>query len=243
MTLGTQPEQSSHSGQSPLPALLLAHSATTTHSTWHAQLETLARRFRVLAPDLAGYGTSPGPFTIERAVDQLADLIGDEPGVHVCGLSAGAVVALRLATAYPAQIGSLVLSGLPLHTPRLAAALRNGLLAVMPAAAITGQGSGVTKQAVRAAIRAVGSTDSRPYLAMVRARTLVVCGSKDAAHLAAARQAASEIPGAELRIVEGAGHLWNTEQPELFTSTLSGWALASGRCRLRPGRCRLRPSR
>lgn len=253
MTLGTQPEQpvpaglaahsahSADSAQSALPLLLLAHSATTTHATWQPQIEALAGRFRVLAPDLPGYGGGPGPFTVERAVGQLAAVMGEESGVHVCGLSAGAVVALRLAVAYPAQIGSLVLSGLPLHTARLAAAVRTSLLAIMPAAAIGTRAGGPTKEAVRTAIREIGRTDLRPDLARVTARTLVVCGSRDTAHLPAARQAASGIAGAELRIIDGAGHLWNTEQPELFASTVAGWALAPGAAR-RDGAGRLPPA-
>ena len=51
--------------------------------------------------------------------------------------------------------------------------------------------------------------------------TLVLCGSRDIANLAPARELAATIPNAELRIVRGAGHPWNQQEPELFSRTIA----------------------
>lgn len=79
-------------GNPALPALVLLHGAATTNATWQPQLDGLRGQFRVLAPDLPGYGTSAGPFSFDRAVAQVSDLIGDAGiggtgGLSVCGIS------------------------------------------------------------------------------------------------------------------------------------------------------------
>jgi pimeloyl-ACP methyl ester carboxylesterase len=88
---------------------------------WQPQTQALAAQFEVLVPDLPGHGVLPGPFTMDRAVDQV---------------------------------------------------------------------------------------------------TQAIAGDRDRINLPGARELAAGIPEAELRIVPGAGHLWNLEQPEVFTKTL-----------------------
>jgi pimeloyl-ACP methyl ester carboxylesterase len=51
--------------------------------------------------------------------------------------------------------------------------------------------------------------------------TLVLCGSKDRANIPLSRELAEGIPGAELRIVPDATHLWNLQQPEAFNVTVA----------------------
>jgi 3-oxoadipate enol-lactonase len=211
-------------GDSALPTLVLIHGAATTSQTWQPQTEALAGQFRVLAPDLPGYGTSPGPFSFDRAAGQITELIGADSTVSVCGISAGATVALQLAAALPEKISSLILSGPELHPPRTGALARSAILAIVPAGVIAHSQPGVTKAAARQAVRALGRTDTRPLLAAVRARTLVLCGTRDRQHLESARTAAGQIPGAELRLIDGAGHLWNTELPAQFTAVIAAWA-------------------
>ncbi|MGE5636854.1 MAG: alpha/beta fold hydrolase [Nocardioidaceae bacterium] len=51
--------------------------------------------------------------------------------------------------------------------------------------------------------------------------TLVLCGSKDRANIPLTRELAAGIPGAELRIVPDATHLWNLQQPEAFNRAVA----------------------
>jgi pimeloyl-ACP methyl ester carboxylesterase len=48
-----------------------------------------------------------------------------------------------------------------------------------------------------------------------------LCGSKDRANIPLSRELAEGIPGAELRIVPDATHLWNLQQPEAFNVTVA----------------------
>lgn len=63
--------------------------------------------------------------------------------------------------------------------------------------------------------------DIRDRLAEIAVPTLVACGERDRPNIGASRELAAGIPGAELRIIPGANHFWNLQQPELFNETIS----------------------
>ena len=83
------------------------------------------------------------------------------------------------------------------------------------------------KRGMLLAMRAAARANFRTGLSRIRKPTLVLCGSKDWANLPAARELAREISRAELRVIEGAGHVWNIERPEAFTEAVRGFV--SGR--------------
>lgn len=83
--------------------VLLLHSTGSSGAQWRALMERLSPRFRVIAPDLCGYGASSpwpgrGAFCLGHESALVAALLErlDEPA-HVVGHSYGGAVALRLA--------------------------------------------------------------------------------------------------------------------------------------------------
>jgi haloacetate dehalogenase len=93
------------------PPLLLLHGHPQTHLMWHAVAPGLAERFRVVAPDLRGYGESSKPKTTadhepysKRAMGrdqvELMRQLGFER-FSVCGHDRGARCAYRLALDRP----------------------------------------------------------------------------------------------------------------------------------------------
>ncbi len=95
--------------------VLLLHGSASSSAMWNPAIELLKPRFRVIAPDLIGYGrTDCWPadhdFSIDEEVRLIAPLIAGAPTpAHVVAHSYGGAVALRLAVAYPALIRSLTL--------------------------------------------------------------------------------------------------------------------------------------
>ena len=80
------------------PALLLVHGFPLSHAMWKFQIEELSSRFRVIAPDLPGFGSSPAgetPMSMRSLADSLASLLDAmdvvEPFAY-CGLSMGGYV-------------------------------------------------------------------------------------------------------------------------------------------------------
>lgn len=95
--------------------VLLLHGSAASHLLWRRLSRSLESRYRVVAPDLLGYGESSGwpgasPFRLEDEMEPLWRLMpeGDD-GLHVVGYSYGAVVALGLALAKRRRLSSLAL--------------------------------------------------------------------------------------------------------------------------------------
>jgi non-heme chloroperoxidase len=68
--------------------------------------------------------------------------------------------------------------------------------------------------------------DSTPLLAGITCPTLVVVGDQDQITTAdVARRLHARIPGAELAVIEEAGHLSSLEQPVAFNAALAGFLM------------------
>jgi len=99
------------------PALVLLHSLLFNRATWHAVLPDLAKHFRVIAPDLPGFGESEKPsaarfaYTLTAFSHALADLYaGLRFGpAAVVGHGLGGAIAIALAARHPELVSRLVL--------------------------------------------------------------------------------------------------------------------------------------
>lgn len=98
------------------PTVLLLHGFPDSRFLWRYQLPTLAAAgFRVLAPDLRGFGDAPRPTAVRsyRRLFLIADVLGilDALGVqrtHLVGHDWGAALTWGLAGAYPERFGRVV---------------------------------------------------------------------------------------------------------------------------------------
>jgi 3-oxoadipate enol-lactonase len=113
--------------------VLLVHGFPLDHTMWDAQVEVLSGRFRVIAPDLRGFGQSglavgqppsavlespqpgaavPQATTMDQFADDLAalvDALGITERVVLCGLSMGGYIAFALCRKYAARLRGLIL--------------------------------------------------------------------------------------------------------------------------------------
>ncbi len=101
------------------PAVLMLHGGgpgATGMSNYARNVDALAERFRVLVPDMPGYGKSSkgvadDPFgDLAATMDSMLEAL-DIERAHVVGNSLGGAVALRLALEKPQRVGRLVLMG------------------------------------------------------------------------------------------------------------------------------------
>ena len=98
-------------------AVLLLHAFPLDARMWEAQIASLRENFRVIAPDLKGFGGSdapddPGAYSMEGYANDVKSLL-DELGVDkasVVGLSMGGYVALALSRLHSDLISALVLA-------------------------------------------------------------------------------------------------------------------------------------
>ncbi|MCU0961962.1 MAG: alpha/beta hydrolase [Pirellulaceae bacterium] len=95
--------------------LLLVHGFPLDHTMWRGQMDDLSRDYRVVAPDLRGFGRSDvscGTVTMECFADDLAALLDalriDEP-VTYCGLSMGGYIAWQFWRRHGQRLSRLIL--------------------------------------------------------------------------------------------------------------------------------------
>ena len=97
------------------PPIVLIHGYPFNRSLWTEQTEALNSKYRVVAPDLRGFGesdSSEGTATMARMAEDLAalmDALAIEQAV-IGGLSMGGYVALAFARMFPARVKALVLA-------------------------------------------------------------------------------------------------------------------------------------
>ncbi|CAN0627366.1 2,6-dioxo-6-phenylhexa-3-enoate hydrolase [Burkholderia sp. lig30] len=101
------------------PVLLIHGSGpgVTAYANWRLTMPALATQFRVIAPDMAGFGETERPagyrYSMDNWVDHalgLLDALGIERA-HVVGNSFGGALAIALAIKAPERVGRLVLMG------------------------------------------------------------------------------------------------------------------------------------
>lgn len=98
-----------------MEAIVLLHCSGSSGAQWRALASRLGARYRVIAPDLIGYGAAAGwsgrgEFSLAREAAAVRSLLGrlGEP-VHLVGHSYGGAVALHLARTRPELLRSLTL--------------------------------------------------------------------------------------------------------------------------------------
>lgn len=117
LTLFYRDECFADAWQAPDPVMLL-HGNAESGEAWNAWMPTLARRFRVLRPDMRGFGRSPPmpedhPWSLDGLADdfiRLADHLGIEH-FHLVAAKIAGPIAFRLAVRHPGRVRSLVKLG------------------------------------------------------------------------------------------------------------------------------------
>ena len=203
---------------------------------WRRNIPALARELLVIAYDFRGNGDSddpPAPCSMATFVDDTLALL-DSLGVdrtHVYGQSFGGMVAQEIAFTAPERVRTLILActdmgpsravrsegatapkhepwralyaaGFPdAHPKHVAEDLRIG--AAQPEHPVGG----------RRQWEAMQGFDSYDRLPDLRIPTLVLHGTEDRMiPVENGRRLAARIPGAELVLLEGAGHLYHSER-------------------------------
>jgi 3-oxoadipate enol-lactonase len=204
---------------------------------WRRNIPRLAALLRVMAYDFRGNGRSdepPGPMTLGTLVDDTVGLL-DHLAVeeaHVYGLSMGGMVAMLLGLDHPDRVRSLILGathpgrrhaiataatvpkdkpGLALYSPRFAEQHPQHVAEDLRVGAEQRQSLGAGRRQWEAT-RAFDAFDRLPE---IRVPTLVLHGTED--RMVPSDNAvllAKRIPDARLVLLEGAGHVFHSEQPE-----------------------------
>jgi 3-oxoadipate enol-lactonase len=233
--------------------LVFLHGLGGGHAAWNAQLAHFRRLgYPCIAWDQPGYGSAPmvEPYSLDKVAEKLKQMIS-APSVLI-GHSMGGFIAQEAYARFPRIARALVLSftsaafGGGGEFARQFIAARTGLLEegksmsevaarLMPTMRGTKSDpaglahaerimSGIAPDTYRKAALLLTTFDRRADLARIAVPTLLVAGSDDKTAPASVMQRMAEkIPGAELVVLEGCGHLGPMDQPGPFNAALESF--------------------
>lgn len=219
--------------------LVLLHGLSGSARWWGRNVRALAKEFRVVVPDVIGFGRTrcPGPLPdMDRTAEVLAEwLERTSPGpVNLVGHSMGGQIAVHLAARFPERVKRLVLvdaAGIarpvtPLNLMRFAAEVappsRWGDPSFLPV--IVGDALTAGPRTLLRALLHIVRDDVCPLLPGIRAPTLVVWGERDTlVPLAHAEEFRREIPDARLVILPGAAHNPMVDRANDFNRVVAGF--------------------
>jgi 3-oxoadipate enol-lactonase len=233
--------RSAHLGQARVPAMkvVMLHSALGDSRLWKRQVAALSGEHEVVTPDLPGWGETPLPTESFSFVDAVAEHL---PAALV-GNSFGGAVALRTALAKQELISRLVLIAPGLPTWDWSEEMRT-YWAAEEAAWDAGDFDLATQVNLDFWVKPEHQDEVRPQqrraielqsaheepevtwpepapLETLAIPTLVVVGDDDKADFRAiAKHLVEHVPGSELAVVAGAGHLVGVDRPDELNALL-----------------------
>ncbi len=227
------------------PLLLFLHGIRGNKRNWYGQLEAFSKQFTAAAWDARGYGESddyPGSLQFDHFTGDVLRVAQhfDALKFHLVGLSMGGRIARNVALRFPDRLYSVVLVStapgfdalsadevkrfVTEHRNRTADAVRRlvgGRARQGALDELKDSLSRVREESYRKTLVASVAQDRDAPIENIRVPTLVIAGDEDKVYPPTlARSLAQRIPGAELVMMRGAGHLPNLERPGRFNEIL-----------------------
>lgn len=157
--------------------IVLVHGFPLDHTMWAGQIGGLSAAYRVIAPDLRGFGqTRPGELpdalTMDLLADDLADLLDAmaiRERIVLCGLSMGGYVAFSFYRRYAARLAGLVLC----DTRAEADSTEGAAARLATANRVLAEGTGFLAEGMMPRLFSPGNLTGRPELADEIRRTVL----------------------------------------------------------------------
>ena len=194
------------------------------------------------------------PYRIDDHVNDLIALMDSLKisNAVICGLSVGGLIAMRLSTVRPDLVSSLVLCDTapkigsePMWEERMEIARRDGMAGLLKAnmerwftrnfhTHHTAELDGYSNMFLRVPLEgylgtaaAIRDTDLREDAAKIDLPVICLVGEEDGSTPPElVLEMANMIPGADFKLIKGAGHIPCVEQPHVLADTLTGFILS-----------------
>jgi pimeloyl-ACP methyl ester carboxylesterase len=229
------------------PALLFVHGAGGDHTLWGQQISDLKKDFSVGAIDLNGHRRSPrreGDGLQTYVEDVLAALAALSMPTVLVGHSMGGAIALKIALERPQNLVGLGLVGtgakLKVH-PQILELCQTDFdkaIELVVSWSFAEQADPALIDKAREQMRRNGQAafyrdflscstfDVMSRLGEIPVPTIVICGREDKlTPVKYSEYLQANIPDAQLKVIEQAGHMVMLEQPEAFNQVLRQYCL------------------
>ena len=236
--------------------LVLIHGFPLSPAMWAPQFAMAERGWRIIVPELRGFGDGAADPPVTSIDDYAADVIDLLDGLHVetaviAGLSMGGYVAFSMFRHAPRYFHAMILADTKSEgdSPEAVTGRKNlqqlvrekgqaaAAEALLPK--LVGESTrrdrpevvdtlrrlitGNSVESITGALTALMTRpDSTPTLSGIHCPALILVGDEDGlTPPPLSEQMHRDIAGSELVKIEGAGHMSNMEQPELFNAALA----------------------
>ena len=201
--------------------LILLHGNGENCDYFQGQIDVFADRYHVYAIDTRGHGKTPRgdkPFTIRQFADDLLCFMDDHriEKAHLLGFSDGGNIAMVFAIRYPDRVNRLILNGANINPGGVRRSVQIPIeIGYRIAKLFSGRSDSARLNAEMLGLMVNDPDVSPEELEMIRAKTLVIAGTKDVIRKSHTRLIAEHIPDSQLVLIEGS-HFIANKKPEEF---------------------------
>ena len=210
--------------------LLLLHGNGEDGSYFVNQIEHFSKSYWVIAVDTRGHGKSPRGnelFTIRQFAEDLHNFMDNLniKKANILGFSDGGNIALIFAMRYPERVNKLILNGANLDTKGVKAWAQLPTTLGYSLAKILSE----TSPEANKKVEMLGLMVNDPNidvkeLGKVKARTLVIAGTRDMIKKSHTMEIYRNIKNAEMAIIKG-NHFIANRRPESFNEVVENFLL------------------
>ncbi|MCR5291304.1 MAG: alpha/beta hydrolase [Eubacterium sp.] len=201
--------------------LILLHGNGENCNYFQGQIDEFSQMYHVYAIDTRGHGKTPRgdkPFTIRQFADDLLGFMDDHQieKAHLIGFSDGGNIAMIFAIKYPDRVNRLIMNGANLNPAGVKRSTQIPIEIGYKIAKRFAEKSDSARLNAEMLGLMVNDPNVEPAeLAKIKAKTLVIAGTRDMIKEEHTRLIASSIPGSELVFLNG-NHFIASKHPEDF---------------------------
>ena len=201
--------------------LILLHGNGENCGYFQGQMDVFSKKYHVYAIDTRGHGRTPRgdkPFTIRQFAEDLLGFMDDHQieKAHLLGFSDGGNIAMVFAIHYPDRVNRLILDGANLDAAGVRRRTQIPIEIGYRIAKLFSGKSDAARLNTEMLGLMVNDPNVRPEeLGKIRARTLVIAGTKDMIRESHTRLIAESIPDSQLVFIKG-DHFIANKEPEKF---------------------------
>ena len=201
--------------------IVLLHGNGESSEYFRRQLEEFSKWYHVFALDTRGHGKTPRgdkPFTIRQFSDDLLCFMDERKieRAHLLGFSDGGNIAMVFAIRHPERVNRLILNGANLNADGVKRSVQIPIeIGYRIAVRFSGKSDSAKLNAEMLGLMVNDPNIKPEELGNIRARTLVIAGTKDMIRESHTRLIAEYIPDSELVLIKG-GHFIAAKNPKEF---------------------------
>ncbi len=202
-------------------SMILLHGNGENSSYFQGQIDVFSKFYHVYAIDTRGHGKTPRgtmPFTIRQFADDLLGFMDEHKiaKAHLLGFSDGGNIAMVFAMQYPDRVSRLILNGANLSADGVKRTTQIPIeIGYKIARKFSDKSDSARKKSELLGLMVNEPNVTPEKLTEIKAKTMVIAGTRDMIREDHTRLIAEHIPGAELKFIKG-NHFIASKRPKEF---------------------------